>query len=365
MTIAELLGVDLSEIMRELLERAKLDVLFEAQHIGLNEPSAATAGTMLYAASVLADIRDEELEPYFAELGGLLSDTGTIDIPERYRTTVEANWSDGWCLAALLQRPHLAAPGVVERLALSFFRRQDGSGGWGLRPDRPGRPHPLFCLPAVLAIRAFGKPGAGPPGGLARTVAASRRNLLVYLRRPSADAPLVELLREAELKLLGEPSPPNRIEELHGKVWRGGRLLMESVWLGREEQPLWYTMIDRSLMMLATRHLWPVLDPVNIQLSSELLDNFDAEGRGWRNNVTDTSICTWRTAEAILGMRLLDLDLKHAELTVKAWQAAAGNHAGASPGGRLRRRNIVLLQAAGNRREDQEKAPRLRAHRLL
>ncbi|HKS45314.1 MAG TPA: toll/interleukin-1 receptor domain-containing protein [Amycolatopsis sp.] len=317
MTATELLGVDPIEVLLEMLEQAKLDVLFEAQHMGRKEPSAATAGTLLYVAGALRGIADEDLEEYFHELASLLNDQGTIDIPARYRITVETNWSDGWCLAAMLQRPHLVEGEVIERLAASFFDRQDNSGGWGLRPDRPGRPHPLFCLPAALSIRTLSRHDSF--GG--RIVKAARRRLISYLRQPAAEPHLVQVLREVELALVGAPSGANTVEKLHGRIWRGGELRMDSVWLGREDQPLWYTTIDRSLMTLATRHLWPVLDPVNVQLASEVLDGFDANRGGWLNNPTDTSICTWRTAEAVLAVQRLHRDLESANLTYQEWKS--------------------------------------------
>ncbi|MEU7788005.1 toll/interleukin-1 receptor domain-containing protein [Amycolatopsis sp. NPDC049159] len=303
--------------MLELLERAKLDVLFEAQHIGRKEPSAATAGTMLYAAAMMRPIPDETLEPYFAELCCLLSEAGSIEVPSRYRVTIETNWSDAWCLAALVRRPRLASPGAVENLASSFFDRQDSSGGWGLRPDRPGRPHPLFCLPAALAIRSLVDDG----GPLARKAVAARRNLVSYLRRSPAEEPLVQVLREAVLKIVGAPSAPEKLERLHGLIWRGGVLAMESVWLGREDQPLWYTTIDRSLMLLATRQLWPVLDPVNVQLAGELLDGFDSDRGGWCNDISDTNVCTWRTAEASLAVDRLGRDLESSRITADGWRS--------------------------------------------
>ncbi|MGH3907735.1 MAG: TIR domain-containing protein [Pseudonocardiaceae bacterium] len=110
------------------------------------------------------------------------------------------------------------------------------------------------------------------------------------------------------------------LEDLHAELWQGGELQMASAELGREDQPLWYTTIDRSLMVLATRHLWPALDPVNVRLGSEIIDGYDPSRGGWRNHDTDDAICTWRTAESLLAVELLAHDLAALGLTMESWR---------------------------------------------
>lgn len=314
-TSVDLLGAPPRDVMRELLQRAKLDVLFEAQQIGRREPSGATAGTLLYTAGILG-VPDDDLRPYFAELESMIDSSGSLQVPPEYRLTVETNWTDAWCLAAMLQRPHLVSSATIDQLAHSFIHRQEASGGWGLRPDRPGRPHPLFCLPATVALRKL----KGTDFSAKRLCNASTANLVSYLRQSSTEAMLVRTLREAQLKLLGVPPRPAVLEDLHAEVWQGGELQMSSVELGREDQPLWYTTIDRSLMVLATRHLWPALDPVNVRLGSEIIDSYDASLGGWRNHETDEAICTWRTAESLLAVELLANDLAGLGLTMDSWR---------------------------------------------
>jgi len=316
-TTKELLGVDTSDIMRELLTRAKLYVLFEAQQIGRREPSGATAGTLLYAASLLPGISDAELRPYFEELESLISRHGSVELPAEYQVTVETNWTDAWCLAAMLQRPRLASTESINRLAASLLERQELSGGWGLRPDRPGRPHPLFCMPVTIAIRGLNRWQAER----SPLVTAAATNLGSYLRRPATEPVLVRVLREAQLRLLGAPPRPAMLDELHAATWQGGDLHLQSVELGRDDQPLWYTTIDRALMIMATRHLWPVLDPVNVRLGGELLDGFEPGRGGWRNHVTDSSICTWRTAESLLAVQFLARDLNKIGATLESWRS--------------------------------------------
>lgn len=313
-TAMDLLGAEPREVMRELLTRAKLDVLFEAQQIGRREPSGATAGTLLYAAGALG-VPDEELRPHFAEIESMIDSTGSLQVPPEYRLTVETNWTDAWCLAAILQRPHLTSPETIELLAKSFIERQESSGGWGLRPDRPGRPHPLFCLPATLALLKL----KNSPYRASRLYNASAANLISYLRQPSSEALLVRSLRETQLQLLGASQRPAVLEDLHAELWQGGELHMNSVELGREDQPLWYTTIDRSLMVIATRRLWPALDPVNVRLGSEIIDGYDAIRGGWRNHESDDAICTWRTAESLLAVQFLARDLANLGLTMESW----------------------------------------------
>ncbi|HUY52898.1 MAG TPA: toll/interleukin-1 receptor domain-containing protein [Streptosporangiaceae bacterium] len=129
------------------------------------------------------------------------------------------------------------------------------------------------------------------------------------------------MLREAELQLLGVTPQPGDLEALHERVWEAGELKMESLELGREDQPLWYTRIDRSLMILASRRLWPVLDPVNVRLAGEVINGFDSSQRGWRNHRKDMAICTWKTAESFLTVELIANDLSKEEITLDAWNA--------------------------------------------
>ncbi|MGH8602080.1 MAG: TIR domain-containing protein [Gammaproteobacteria bacterium] len=313
-TAMDLLGVEPREVVRELLQRAKLDVLFEAQQIGRREPSGATAGTLLYAAGTLG-VPDDELRPYFAEMASMIDSNGSLEIPPEYRITIETNWTDARCLSAMQQRPHLTSPDTIDRLATSFIQRQEASGGWGLRPDCPGQPHPLFSLPATLVLRRL-KHSAFRAS---RFSSASIANLISYLRQSPRESVLVQVLRATQLQLLDSPYRSASIEDLHDALWQGGELHMDSFVLVREDQPLWYSTIDKSLMVLATRHLWPPLDPVNVRLGSEVIDSYDASRGGWRNHDTDAAICTWRTAESLLAVELLARDLASLGLTLESW----------------------------------------------
>jgi hypothetical protein len=312
-----LIGIDPRIGMQELLQRAKLRVLFEAHELGRREPSAATAGTLLYAAAMMPGILDEELQPYFTEVESLIDSAGTVQVPLAYRTTVETNWSDAWCLAAAMKRPQLMSEDKLALMAASLLERQEPSGGWSLRPDRPGRPDPFFSLPIALALRELRKRDLCEP----RLVRAAIAGLTMYLKSPFTGPVLVHLLRHAQLNLLGAEVESGELERLHEEVWHSGELNMESVEIGREDQPLWYTRIDRSLMVLAARRLWPILDPVNVRLAGELLHQFDVGQRGWRNHDTDIAICTWRTAEAFLAVDLIAGDLRRAGVTHEVWRS--------------------------------------------
>jgi TIR domain len=316
-TAEALIGADPAEVMRELLERAKLPLLFEAQELGLREPAGATAGTLLYVAGWMREIPDTVLRPYFEELASLIGPSGSIDYPPEYHLAVEANWADAWCLSALLRRPHLVPGDAIRRLAMSLLAREDASGGWGLRPDRPGRPHPLFCLPVALALRQLQETSICPPPLLG----AARANLASYLRRAGETPLSVRLLQRAALDILGVRPRPDDLEALHAETWVDGEVRFDPAYVVREDQPLWHAKIDRTLMVLIARRLWPILDPVNVCLSGELLDSFDAGRGGWPNGPDDRAICTWRTAESLMAVDLIARDLRNSGADLQTWQA--------------------------------------------
>lgn len=319
----ELLGRPLVPLLEDMLARAKLDVLFEAQQIGHREPSGATAGTLLYTAGSLG-LPDASLAPHLAELAGLVTDAGTVVIPPEYRTTVETTWTDAWCAAAVTRRPHLFPTDRARVLASSLLAQQEASGGWGLRADRQGRPHPFFCLPAALALHRLARLDVVP----AKAVADATAGLVSYLQgQAKPRSSLTTRIIAFGLLTLFVPrdTVAGELEQLHDDLWHDAELDFEPDPIGRDDQPLWYTTVDRPLMYLYTRRLWPVVDPVNVILADEVVQSFDAGVGGWKNHAEDADLCTWRTAQAILAVHRLGRDLDSGGLDTGTWKARASD----------------------------------------
>jgi len=280
---AGLLGVTSIEgLAHSLVKRAMLPSgRFEAHEFGQNDHSSASAGGIVAGIGGIPGLSPQLVDPVIAAAASLVSRSGEVRGHDRNPAAGATNWAMSQLLFGLLQRAVVARRShrEITGLLVALVKRQDGSGGWPLRPgEEPSLVYTFYPALALTRARAAGFSNAA-------AVQESLRRATDFVEAEMVDASVMQRLLalhvvEQSRGRSGDTIDTRRLllaQCLNGR----GRLHIEDEPIFNYRQPMWHTVLWRPLLYMCVRHWAPPMGPVNAQLGGELLSTFDSRQAAW------------------------------------------------------------------------------------
>ncbi len=319
-------GYQANTIAAELVSRAALSKGFESQLIGDKQHAITSTATVIYALGNVPGLSETLVRKQYNQLAAWVLDNGTVDATSA--DGPENTWRTAQCLLALCAWPKLISAPIRKKgvlLCRSLLRVQTLEGGFGFYPS--DEPHPVFTFYPVLALLAAHRRGfitrRRLRKGLAQVAQYFNRAFVGTMSPTSGLCALHAMasIRRVFKDMIESETFDKALLSTEAMLLNAGRVACATETITSEQQPLFYAKINLPLLFLCARRIWPPAHPVTMNFSSELVESFHKDLKGWSNSESKKRIFSWTTALGILAGHKLCADLVDAGITAQQWEA--------------------------------------------